>query len=756
MLNIVLHEPEIPANTGNIGRTCCATGTRLHLIEPLGFVLTDKTVKRAGMDYWDKLEVFRYDDWEDFKAKNPDAKVYMATTKAKRKHTDVHYEPDCYIMFGKESAGIPEEILVDNEENCVRIPMGHDIRSLNLSNSVAVVLYEALRQNDFLDLETEGNLHRLDWKEQQVPMSIIRSKDLVHEYIRRDEEGNVESIHTALDHVNLNVEPGQFISILGHNGSGKSTFAKHINALLTPSEGTIWVDEMNTSDDEYTFAVRQTAGMVFQNPDNQIIASVVDEDVAFGPENIGVPTEEILVRVDKSLKMVGMQKYRSHSPNKLSGGQKQRVAIAGVMAMEPKCIILDEPTAMLDPDGRADVLRAVHTLNREKGITVILITHYMEEVVDSDYVFVMEKGKVFMEGTPREIFKDVELLKEHSLDVPQVTLLAHELRKSGLLIPECILTRKELLEALTKLNLRKLAAGQMPVTSQPEDKKSFGDNVLILDHASYKYSPGTAYEVTALDDVSLSIKEGEFIGVIGHTGSGKSTLVQHLNGLIKATEGHIYYRGQDIYDKEFDIKDLRTQVGMVFQYPEHQLFETTVFKDVQFGPKNQGLDEKEQIKRAYEALTLVKLPEELYLASPFELSGGQKRRAAIAGVIAMKPAVLILDEPTAGLDPKGRDDILGLIKDMHEKRGDTVILVSHSMEDVANYVDRIIVMDAGHPAFDGTPKEVFAHYKELEKMGLAAPQVTYVMNDLIDAGFDVDATATTVTEARDSILKALN
>ena len=200
-------------------------------------------------------------------------------------------------------------------------------------------------------------------------MSIIRSKELVHEYIRRDEEGNVESIQTALDHVNLSVEPGQFISILGHNGSGKSTFAKHINALLTPSEGTIWVDEMNTSDDEYTFAVRQTAGMVFQNPDNQIIASVVDEDVAFGPENIGVPTEEILVRVDKSLKMVGMQKYRNHSPNKLSGGQKQRVAIAGVMAMEPKCIILDEPTAMLDPDGRADVLRAVHTLNREKGIT---------------------------------------------------------------------------------------------------------------------------------------------------------------------------------------------------------------------------------------------------------------------------------------------------------------------------------------------------------------------------------------------------
>ncbi len=278
---------------------------------------------------------------------------------------------------------------------------------------------------------------------------------------------------------------------------------------------------------------------------------------------------------------------------------------------------------------------------------------------------------------------------------------------------------------------------------------------LILDHVSYKYSPGTAYEVTALDDVSLTINDGEFVGIIGHTGSGKSTLVQHLNGLIKATEGHIYYNGQDIYDPDYDIKELRTQVGMVFQYPEHQLFETTVFEDVKFGPKNQGLDDKEQIKRAYEALELVGLPEKLFLASPFELSGGQKRRAAIAGVIAMKPAVLILDEPTAGLDPKGRDDIFDMISFMHVRRRDTVILVSHSMEDVANYVDRIIVMDQGKPVYDDTPKEVFAHYKELEKMGLAAPQVTYVMNDLKEAGFDVDTTATTVDEAKAEILKAL-
>lgn len=282
-------------------------------------------------------------------------------------------------------------------------------------------------------------------------MSIIKTKGLVHEFIRRDEEDNVESITTALDHVDLRVEPGEFIAILGHNGSGKSTLAKHINALLTASEGTIWVDGMDVSEEENVIPVRKSAGMVFQNPDNQIIASVVEEDVAFGPENIGVPTDEIWKRVEKSLQNVGMTKYRTHSPNKLSGGQKQRVAIAGVMAMEPKCIVFDEPTAMLDPNGRKEVLKAAHELNREKGVTVILITHYMEEVVDADYVYVMEDGKIIMDGKPREIFSHVEELKKHRLDVPQMTLLAHELRKAGLPIPQGILTREELVRAITAI-----------------------------------------------------------------------------------------------------------------------------------------------------------------------------------------------------------------------------------------------------------------------------------------------------------------
>ena len=285
-------------------------------------------------------------------------------------------------------------------------------------------------------------------------MNIIKAVKLVHEYIRRDEEGNVESIQTALNPVDLDIKEGEFIAVLGHNGSGKSTLAKHINAILAPTEGSLWIDGKDVTDDDKTWDIRQSAGMVFQNPDNQIIASVVEEDVGFGPENIGVPTDEIWTRVYHSLKSVGMLKYQKHSPNKLSGGQKQRVAIAGVVAMQPKCIVLDEPTAMLDPLGRKEVLDTVHELNRKKGVTIILITHYMEEVVDADRVYVMDQGQIVMQGTPRQIFSKVEELKSYRLDVPQITLVAHELRKKGMPIPEGILTRKEFMGVLRSCSVK--------------------------------------------------------------------------------------------------------------------------------------------------------------------------------------------------------------------------------------------------------------------------------------------------------------
>lgn len=282
-------------------------------------------------------------------------------------------------------------------------------------------------------------------------MNIIRAANLVFDYIKRDEEDNIEEVNRAIDHLDVEIEKGSFVAVLGHNGSGKSTFAKHVNGILLPTEGTVWVSDMDTADDSLLWDVRKTAGMVFQNPDNQIIGNVVEEDVGFGPENIGIPTEEIWERVDDSLRAVGMTAYRKKSPNRLSGGQKQRVAIAGVMAMKPQCIVLDEPTAMLDPNGRKEVIRTVRELNRAEGITVLLITHYMEEVTDADRVIVMDGGRIVMDGTPKEIFSRVEELKSYRLDVPQVTELAYELKKSGVGLPDGILRKEELMEALLPL-----------------------------------------------------------------------------------------------------------------------------------------------------------------------------------------------------------------------------------------------------------------------------------------------------------------
>lgn len=586
-------------------------------------------------------------------------------------------------------------------------------------------------------------------------MSMVKTEKLVFEYEKRDDEGNIIGKQRAIDEVDLEIEKGQFIAILGHNGSGKSTFAKHINAILVPSGGTMWVGGKDTRDDNELWNIRQSAGMVFQNPDNQIIATVVEEDVGFGPENLGVPTEEIWRRVEDSLKKVGMLEYRHSSPNKLSGGQKQRVAIAGVVAMRPECIVLDEPTAMLDPNGRKEVIRTVRDLQKREKVTVILITHYMEEVIDADYIYVMDKGKVVMKGKPREIFSQVDTLRHYRLDVPQVTAVADSLRKKGIPVKPDLLSRKELCESISKLYGKK---ENLPEETATEEHTVFGqgkDPILSLKNLNYVYNPGTAYEKHAMKEVSLNLYEGEFIGIIGHTGSGKSTLIQHLNGLIRATSGELSFRGRNIYEEGYPMKELRQQVGLVFQYPEHQLFEVDVLSDVCFGPKNQGLSQEECEKRAKEALQMVGFPESAYKASPFDLSGGQKRRVAIAGVLAMRPKVLVLDEPTAGLDPKGRDDILDQIAMLQKTTGITVILVSHSMEDVAKYVDRIIVMNKGEKIFDDTPKHVFRHYKRLEEVGLAAPEVTYIMHELREAGVPVSTDITLVGEAAEEIERVL-
>lgn len=588
---------------------------------------------------------------------------------------------------------------------------------------------------------------------------IVQIKDLIHKFVDTDAEGNVTGEKNAVDSVSLDVEKGEFIAILGHNGSGKSTLAKHINAILMPTSGTLYVNGKDTADGRNIWDIRQSAGMVFQNPDNQIIETVVEEDVGFGPENLGVETEEIWKRVESALGKVGMLEFRKHSPSRLSGGQKQRVAIAGVLAMHPDCIVLDEPTAMLDPHGRHEVIQTLKELNEKEKVTIILITHHMNEAALADKIFVMNEGKIALQGTPKEVFSHYDEMKKIGLDVPVSTEIAHGLKKYGWHMPDDIISEEELLDSIKKNLPEKAEKGTEHRVEQKNESKAEKDNreaqqqkdsgevILSLRDVNYIYSADTVYRRHALKNVSLDIWKGEFIAVIGHTGSGKSTLIQHLNGLNKPSSGKILYKGQDISEKSFKLSDLRKKVGLVFQYPEYQLFETTVLLDVAFGPKNLGCDREQAEQQAREALALVGLPEECYEMSPFELSGGQKRKAAIAGVLAMNLEVLILDEPTAALDPYGRDEILSILEDLHRKKNITILLVSHSMDEVARFAQRIIVMDKGEILMDGTPADIFRRHKELEKIGLAAPQAMYIMKELKEYGLPVDTEIFTPQEA---------
>lgn len=582
-----------------------------------------------------------------------------------------------------------------------------------------------------------------------IRQKLIDIKNVTFEYFRRDAEGNVQDMVEALKDVSLEVEEGQFIAILGRNGSGKSTLAKHINALLFPSEGEVIVDGMSTEEEENHLLIRQTAGMVFQNPDNQIVGNLVEEDVAFGPENLGVPTADIWNRVDAALNETGMETFRNQSPNHLSGGQKQRVAIAGVLAMHPKCIIFDEATAMLDPQGRKNMITAAKRLQEENGITVILITHHMDEVLAADQVFVMKDGHVVAQGAPELIFTQKTLLEECGLCLPVFYQYMEQMRQDGILTDRMcsrIHTEQDLLACLKEVYTQEMtgdSAGKDETIDKafldyPTDGVDKSKEGLLLNHVSYIYNKGYADERKALDDVSLHIGKGEFVAVIGHTGSGKSTLMQHLNGLYLPTEGNVYYDGQDITDADFSMKKLRQKVGLVFQYPEYQLFAETVEKDVCFGPENMDISRVEAQKRAYEAIEAVGLPDTIYDSSPLQLSGGQKRRVAMAGILAMQPEYLVLDEPTAGLDPYSAKAILQMLKDLQQKQGIGIVLVSHSMEEVAEYADRIIVMDQGRKCMDGPVWAVYNQLYRLEKLGLSVPVGNQILVTLRQMGYSVN------------------
>ena len=571
----------------------------------------------------------------------------------------------------------------------------------------------------------------------------------------------------ALDGVDLNIEDGEFFCILGGNGSGKSTFAKHLNALLQPDAGTVCVNGMDASDPELVYDIRSTAGMVFQNPDDQLVATLVEDDVAFGPENLGVESAQIAQRVREALKAVGLVGFERHETHALSGGQKQRVALAGVLAMEPRVLILDEASSMLDPRGRKGLMKACHALH-ERGMTIVMITHFMEEAAEADRVAVFRAGRVAMLGTPEEILTRTDELTQLNLDMPESCRLGMALREKG--VPVHTQVREadmvaEIAQAYTERSEAGTAgqpsASQLEIadgTVPADNEDNASEPVIELSHVSYSYSlsprerrrwhkrSAAAGKSTkqalwgndpsspwALRDVSLTVRRGEFLGLAGHTGSGKSTLVQHLNGLIRPQEGSVYALGLDLSSKK-DAAAVKAKVGVVFQYPERQLFAETVVQDVAFGPHNLGLSQDEVARRVASSLARVGLDlATIGDKSPFELSGGQQRRVAFAGVLAMEPEVLVLDEPMAGLDPAARRDFLELIGRLHNE-GLTVVMVSHSMDDLANCCDRIVVMNEGAVFAEGVPAQVFAHADELKSIGLGVPAAQRMALALTEAG----------------------
>lgn len=589
-------------------------------------------------------------------------------------------------------------------------------------------------------------------------MALLEIKNVDYAYPSGDSD-YVQALYS----VSLAVERGEFVALVGCNGSGKSTLARLANGLIVPDRGDVLVDGMSTSQKDKLFDIRKRIGVVFQNPDNQMVTTIVEDDIAFGPENLGLPPKEIRERVDFALSCVGMSEYAESSPFRLSGGQKQRIAIAGVLAIKPDLMILDEATGMLDPDGRAEVMKVVTKLNREEHVAVVMITHFMEEAAAADRIIILDHGHVVADGG-RELFKTPEVFTRAGLDLPLSVRAAGKLAGRGFDIG-CPLDTSSFVDAVAN----KLPA---PATDVGAEKTDSGEKVgekndsvekhdskkttIEVDKLSYVYSPKTPFTKQALFDVDLDIREGDFFGIIGSTGAGKSTLVSHFNALtrVQKRSGTVIVEGMDLSTKKIDLPRLRATVGMVFQYPEHQLFDETVEKDVRFGPKNIGLSADEQAERAKQAIELVGLDyETMKDRSPFELSGGQKRRVALAGVLAMRPDILVLDEPTAGLDPRSKRDILDLIlRVKHECP--TIVMISHNMDEVAEYCNRIAVMNAGRIVGVFTPRELFGNKKLLDASGVKLPLVTETAYRLNAAGVAVPADVLTESELVAAILRA--
>lgn len=634
-------------------------------------------------------------------------------------------------------------------------------------------------------------------------MGFIQVKKLGHKFNIKDKDGNITGEKWAVKDMDFVAHKGQIIAVLGRNGSGKSTFARHLNGLYAPDQGTVWIqgdsDLLDTSREDDLLAIRRAVGMIFQNPDNQMVGNTVAEDVGFGLENLGFQAEKIWERINEVLRLTGMEAYLERNVSHLSGGQKQRLAIASVMAMSPECIVMDEATAMLDPVGSRQILDTLYHLNREFGITIIMITHRMEETVRADQIYVMDDGNVELMGAPYKIYPQVEKLEQLGLDSLLPYKLLHELkigysgdkkfagdsdedakntlsdRKGRLLsvqdaadrVKACLrdgksfdaknLNGQNVLDDINSYvndtkNINKPEAAEH-INSAQEDEgipSSKNDILVEADKLEYAYKDG-AVQVPAVEQVSFQIRKGEILAVAGQTGSGKSTLLYMLNGIYRPMGGTLKVDGIDV-GKTKNLKELRKKIGFVFQYPEYQLFESTVLADVMYGALNFGMSKAEAEQAAREALALVNISEEYFEYSPFDLSGGQKKRVALAGILAYKPEILILDEPVAGMDPKSKRELFALIRRLHEERNITVIFVSHDMKDVYEIADRILVMRQGKLNYDGAVEQAFETSEIAEKLGLEMPEMAIFRETLLpEVRLTARSMAGVIEELRDYI-----
>jgi len=577
----------------------------------------------------------------------------------------------------------------------------------------------------------------------------------------------------ALDDINLTFEKGKSVAILGSNGSGKTTLARLLNALILPTEGKVEVDGLDTQDKDSQKMIRLKVGMVFQNPDNQLISTSVEREIAFGLENLALPYEEMGKRVRWALYFFHLLEYRNHPPHKLSGGEKQRVALASVLSMQPEYLVLDEPTSLLDPKGKREVLSHVQRLSKQKNVTVIHITQFPEEAIIADRVLVMHKGRIELDGSPKDVFRQKEKLKEIGLEPPLAIELASELAQRGVIPSDDYLTMDDVVEKLT-LNIKKDTKKPAKKTNQinfefahphsslktsahnSEKFESLSPNSsfqILVENLSFIYNQGLPTKKKALDDINLKIEKGDFVGLVGPTGSGKTTLAQHLNALLFPTSGRVILEGVDLSagskgkEKSVDLKKIRQKVGLVFQFPELQLFEDTVYDDIAFGPKNLGLAEEQIKERVQSSMSKVGLDfEEFASRSPFSLSGGEQRKVAIAGILAQNPEILILDEPTCGLDSKSTEEIKKLLKDLNLKEV-TIILISHNMDLIAELAQKIILLDQGRVVLFSSKEDFFKDSERIKSTGLDLPRVVEFMWMLKEKGIEVRTDVFTKEEA---------